>query len=289
MSCADLRREELPYTINKLRNLRLSDYELKNLSYHERCNLLNKNALLVARHFQYKVYVFFKEIILDGLLGKTKFYTISNEFQERVTPHVHSFIWIFNAPNIENKVAYIEFGENKINKELPEHLNNLELFELFKTYQVHAHSRTCWKYNQNECRFSYGQYFTEKTIIAKPLDSKFSNDEKQKILTWIITLLRPFKSYIDSNLNPVKVIIIDPTKDNFTQPLTFNQQNSRDDYYRTWSISKDEDLQLHLKRESTSRFVNNYSDVGLKAWQANMDTQSVSNEHIGVTHMCQYF
>ena len=32
--------------------------------------MLNKNAVLVAGHFQYKVEVFFKEIILDGLLGK---------------------------------------------------------------------------------------------------------------------------------------------------------------------------------------------------------------------------
>ena len=27
-----------------------------------------------------------------------------------------------------------------------------------------------------ECYFSYGQYFTKKTIMAKQLDSEFSND-----------------------------------------------------------------------------------------------------------------
>ena len=40
---------------------------------------------------------------------------------------------------------------------MPDYLNDPELFDLVK----------------NEC-----QYFTEKTIVAKPLDSKFSNDEK---------------------------------------------------------------------------------------------------------------
>ena len=30
-----------------------------------------------------------------------------------------------------------------------------------------------------ECQFSYSQYFTEKTILAKPLGSEFSNEEKQ--------------------------------------------------------------------------------------------------------------
>ena len=55
LSCTDLRWEELPYIIEKLNNLGLSDEELKNLSYQERCNLLNKNPVLVARYFQYKV------------------------------------------------------------------------------------------------------------------------------------------------------------------------------------------------------------------------------------------
>ena len=66
LSCADLRWEQLPYFINKLNSLDLSDDELKNVSCQERCNLLNNNPVLVARHFQNKVEVFFKEIILDG-------------------------------------------------------------------------------------------------------------------------------------------------------------------------------------------------------------------------------
>ena len=44
-----------------------------------------------------------------------------------------------------------------------------------------------------------------------------------------------------------------------------------------------------LKREPYSCFVNNYFDVGLKAWQANMDIQPVFNEYKAVTYMCNYF
>ena len=51
LSCADLRWEELPYIINKLNNLGLSDKELENLSYQEGCNLLSNNPVLGARHF----------------------------------------------------------------------------------------------------------------------------------------------------------------------------------------------------------------------------------------------
>ena len=113
-SCADIRWEKLPYIINKLNNLGLSEEELKNLSYEDRCSLLNNYSVLVARHFQYKVEVFFKEIIIDGPLGKTK-YAIRIEFQKRGSPHVHLFIWILNVQNIQNEAAYIKFIEQTIN------------------------------------------------------------------------------------------------------------------------------------------------------------------------------
>ena len=88
--------------------------------------------------------------------------------------------------------------------------------------------------------------------------------------------------------------MIDLTKDNFTQPLSIKEildelEISSDDCYRALSISKDEDLELHLKRQPNSCFINNYFDVSLKAWQANMDIQAVFNEHKAVTYMFQYF
>ena len=55
------------------------------------------------------------------------------------------------------------------------------------------------------------------------------------------------------------------------------------------SIPKDEDLELHLKRQPNSCFVNNNFDVGLKAWQANMEIQPLFNEYKTVSYMCQYF
>ena len=44
------------------------------------------------------------------------------------SPHVHSFICIFSAPNIENEAACIEFIEKTVNAQLPDHLNDPELF-----------------------------------------------------------------------------------------------------------------------------------------------------------------
>ena len=92
LSCADLRWEELPYIINKLSNLGLSDEELKNLNYQEFYNLLNNNPVLVARHFQYKVEIFFKEIILDGPLGKRKIVLYVLNFKKGIA---HMFIRLY--------------------------------------------------------------------------------------------------------------------------------------------------------------------------------------------------
>ena len=55
------------------------------------------------------------------------------------------------------------------------------------------------------------------------------------------------------------------------------------------SLSKDEDLELQVKREACSCLVNNCFDVGLKDWQANLDIQPVFNEYKAVTYMCPYF
>ena len=86
------------------------------------------------------------------------------------------------------------------------------------------------------------------------------NGEKEEVLTWRNT--KQVKSYIDNNLNPLKLNVIDPTKDNFTQPLSVQEildelEISNVEDYRTLSISNDEDFELHLKRKPNSYFVNN--------------------------------
>ena len=60
LSCAYLRWNELISIISKLEGNMLCEDEIQDLSYQDRCNLLNKNSVLVARHFQFRVEMFFK-------------------------------------------------------------------------------------------------------------------------------------------------------------------------------------------------------------------------------------
>ena len=168
------------------------------------------------------------------------------------------------------KLPTSSFFEKTTNAQFPDHLKDPELFELVKTCQVY------------ECCFLYCRYFIEKKIIAKPLDSKHSNDKKEEILTWRNTLLKQVKIYNDDNFNPVKVNAID-IKDNFTHTLSVQKAG------RAISLSKYKNLELHLKRKCNSCDVNNYFDVVLKASQVNMGLQAVFNEYKPVTYMCQDF
>ena len=107
-------------------------------------------------------------------------------------------------------------------------------------------------------------------------------------------MLEKVKGYTDINLNPAKVNVIVPTKVKFTQPMSVQEildelEISKEDSYRALSISKDEDLELYLKRQPNSCFFNNYFDIGLKACQGNMDIQPVFNEYKLVAYMCQSF
>ena len=90
-SCADLRWNESISIISKLNGLNISDEDINQICYHERCDTLNKNHVLIFRHFQYRVEIFLKTIILNGPLGKN-YSAIRVEFQVRGSPHVHLFI-----------------------------------------------------------------------------------------------------------------------------------------------------------------------------------------------------
>ena len=155
MLCADLRWDELPYIINKLNNLNLTDEEIRNLTYQQLTKLLNDNPVLIARHIsikciiQYKGQVFFKKIVLDGFFGKTKYYALRIEFQERGSPHVHAFVSILDAPRISDETEYKSFVKRAISAVLPDPESERGLFEVAKLYQIHSHSRACWKYLKN--------------------------------------------------------------------------------------------------------------------------------------------
>ena len=135
LSCADLRRSKLIMVISKLNSF-MEDIE--KMSYQERCKVLNKNIVLVARHFQYRVETVFK---MNWPLGKTNYYPICVKCQVRGSPHIHSFIWVLNAPKLtkSTKLKYAAWIDNIICVDPADPKTESELWDLIKTHQIHRH------------------------------------------------------------------------------------------------------------------------------------------------------
>ena len=185
LSCADLRWHEPIEIIYKLNESDvLTEDDIHNMNYFDRTRILNSNTVLLARHFQYRVEVCFKEIVSDGPLGKVKHYALRREFQVRGSSHIPSLVRVIGAPilSASNEDEYVSFNESIIKCELPNPSKSPRLFELVRTYQTHSHSKSCRKYESMECRYSFGRYFTDRTVTAHPLSDELSVEEKTLIL-----------------------------------------------------------------------------------------------------------
>ena len=87
--CADLQWDELISIIASLRSEILTQEEIDHVDFFTRRAYLNQNPVLLARHFQYRVEMFFKVIVIDSPLGEIKYHDIRIEFEVRGSTHVH--------------------------------------------------------------------------------------------------------------------------------------------------------------------------------------------------------
>ena len=93
---------------------------------------------------------------------------------------------------------YEKFVDSIVSANIPQ--ENTELRDLVTKFQVHHHSKTCKKYAGKECRFGYGQLFSKRTIIAKPLSEQLLPFDKAEILAKQKSILDKVKDFIDTAL-----------------------------------------------------------------------------------------
>ena len=85
-------------------------------------------------------------------------------------------------------------------------------------------------------------------------ENKFSQRE---------TILSKVKQYIDTELTPNKINLLDQTKSDFKVLKNISEilnelVLTESEYYEALSISSDNDLQIHVRRPPNSCFINNY-------------------------------
>ena len=290
LSCADLRWPELFQIIARTQGINMTDEQVEALSYFERCSMLNLNPVVVAKHFQYRVETFFKEVLMSRAnpIGKIIYYALRIEFQMRGSPHLHALIWTSDCPDLthDNIQHYTEFVDKHVQAYLPNEKAEPKLHELVATYQKHTHSKTCRKYKNIPCRFNFGQIFTRKTIIVVSLLDDLSEEQKSCVLTRRADILRAIKCTINEFCDPSSP----KYKSNLTaEDILRSAGVSEQNYYWALAISSDSDFELHLKRPPDSCFINNYFIAGIKAFAANVDLQPVFNYYKCITYICSYF
>jgi hypothetical protein len=136
LSCADLRWPELFQIIAKTKGNNITDEEVECLSYHERRPMLNLNPVIVAKHFQYRVETFFREVLMTNAnpIGKIIYYALRIEFQMRGSSHLHALIWTSDCPKLTDDtkdayIAYIAYIDQHVQAYLPDKDTDPELYD----------------------------------------------------------------------------------------------------------------------------------------------------------------
>ena len=289
-SCADLRWTEIYKILSKLKGNEMSDTEIQDMTYDEKCKMLNSNPVVVAKNFQYRLECLFRDVLMGSgnPVGELLYHAIRIEFQFQGSPHAHCFIWIKDCPVLtnDNIEFFIRFIDKHISASLPDQVTCPVLHDLVKTYQTHDHSKTCRQYKNLPCRFNFGHFFTERTIIAKALPKDMNEEDRNRTLAERDLYLTKVKKFINEFLN-----IFDSS--NFKGDMTIDQvlsalEITKSKYYSCLSTAAGMEHGIHLKRPPNSCFINNFNAIVLLAWQANMDIQPVFNHHRCVTYLCSY-
>ncbi|XP_030828689.1 uncharacterized protein LOC100890415 [Strongylocentrotus purpuratus] len=278
LSAADLRWTDTLQAIALQQGQRLSDDDITNMSWEDKCKLLGSNPVTAARHFDHRLQCLFRDVILSDVnpLGKVKNYMYRIEFQQRGSPHAHCVLWIDQAPRHDDTEENVtEFIDQYVTCELPSDDDDELMHTLVSTLQRHSHSASCRKTGKS-CRFHYPRPMASKTVVA---DTPSDEDPKEK--------QRIVKSSTEI-LNKVKDALEGECSDKSTVQELLHQVNiSEIDYNKALGVNL-KGKSIVYRRQPHEVNINSYNPVVLKAWQANMDLQFVCNPYACIHYIISY-
>ena len=267
----------------KINKVQLTKEQIEQLTYQQKCDLLNSDPVTLARYFQHRLENYFRIVLksnLNVLGGNITKFAIKIEFQMRGSPHAHMLLWVQPHMTLcaENIPEFVQYLDNIIAANIP---GDSETSELVKKYQRHRHSRTCRKKN-TFCRFNFPRFNSERTIISSPIADATPDEEKKRILET--------RNKILSRVMKVLVLL----DDDQTQQLSINDvlklaSVATEEYYWALSVSADVFFAVHLKRNVDSIYINNFNKILLKCFEANIDISPVIDAYACVFYLVSYF
>ena len=273
LSAADMQWPDLIQTVARQSGVILSDEDVFNLSYAERCNWLRSNPVTAVRHFHYRLETFVKHVLMSNAnpLGEIVDYVIRIEFQARGSPHAHTLLWVKNAPQIDIKTddEVCEFVQKYISCSIPDDDDEKELI---CKLQRHSHSSYCRK--KGSCRFKYPNPPSNRVIIAKEPDIENSME---------------LQAYARNVMSKVYNAIIEQESvgSMSTEELLDFLHVSSEEYYKALSATMRE-RKVILARKPCEANINPYNRTCILAWRANMDIQFVEDPHACIMYIAAY-
>ena len=256
VSSADMKWPDIIQTIARQYGTEYTDEQIAALSFEEKSSWIRRNPVTAARHFQYRLNLFFSEFLKGPAmpLGEIVDYGIGIEFQCRGSPHAHCVLWIKDAPKYEHDDlgAVCKFIDQYITCAIPE---DGKLKDLVLLLQQHRHSSYC-KRNRS-CRFSFPQPPSSETLIAEPCESASDALDTLSKVRKVLSNKTNESLSLDEVLSAAKV-----TPSDYSEALKVSAKGS-----------------VVLKRKPSECNINNYSIPVLLAGQANMDLQYVLNAY----------
>ena len=252
-----------------------SDENVDNLTWAEKCRLIQSDPATCARHFDRQVQLLFR-FLKDDVepLGPLVDYFYRVEFQQRGSPHIHCLLWIKDSPKIDNDMqCVVEFIDKYISCAKPTVESDEEMSVLVAN-QMHRHSHTGRKGRKFKCRFGFPKPPMPNTVILEELPADMDVNAK----------LAHGKAY--------KVIEEELKAMGTGEAIDFEEFLARlkltyDEYILAVRSSLKSTM-IFLKRTPSEIRVNAYNPALIKAWRANMDIQFVTNVYACAMYIASY-
>ncbi|XP_071943845.1 uncharacterized protein [Antedon mediterranea] len=276
-SSADFRWKEIMTTLLSQSG---DQRNIEELEWADKCNLLKSNPVTVARMFDKRFHTYLKNVILSQAqpIGKVVDYFYRIEFQMRGSPHVHMLVWVENAPifgtDKDNEV--INFVDKYISCAVPCETVDRELNEIVKSVQIHSkrHSKSCKKKGTN-CRFNFPRQPSGNTFVMRPtiVDKDNDDNDDNKQATELLTSVKDAVTNEETYKNAIELF----QSLGITQSA-FEKANN--------CVATEE--KIVIKRNPQDVWVNQYNPSLLRAWNANMDIQYITNVYACIIYVIGY-
>ena len=269
LSAADMQWPDVIQSIARQYGITYTDQQVATLSFEEKSKWLRQNPVTAARHFQYRLDLFFNRFLKSKAhpLGELADHAIRIEFQARGSPHAHSILWIKGAPKlgVDSDQDIIDFIEKYIHCDIPD---DQDLADLICRVQKHRHSVACRRHGH--CRFHYPRPPSPVTVIARENHST----EAEQLMASLVRV----RSILDDKNSPSDISLVD---------LLNKGQISLDAYIKALKICS-KGNSIVMKRSPSECWINTYNPDVLRIWKGNMDIQFILDPYACVMYIASY-